>query len=160
MNSAIDEPLDVRIIELPHFRVASVVGKGPEPEQAGWMVLLTWARANGYLTKPRRFFGHNVWTSTATEEQPTPYDYEVWMTLEPNENPGKPIKIKDFRGGLYAVLRVKGAPNLPAAWEKLTGWMKQSEYHQGLHQWLEEHLEFMDMPAEEMVFDLHLPLRK
>jgi DNA gyrase inhibitor GyrI len=158
MNPAAVETLDVRIVELPHLRVASVVGKGPEPELAGWTVLLTWAKANGYLKEPRRFFGHNIWLPHDSSSSQVTHDYEVWMTLEPDENPGRPVMIKNFRGGLYATLRVENVQNIPGAWDKLMGWLKHSAYHQGTHQWLEEHVRFIDIPVEEFVLELYLPI--
>lgn len=148
--------LEVRIVRLEPMRVASASGFGASPEDQAWNKLLGWAGRKGLLDdlKGRRFFGYN-------NPDPSPgspnYGYDQWMTVGPEEEPEGEVKIKEFPGGLYAVLRCEGIPN-PPIWEQLVMWREDSPYKRANHQWLEECLTPPGTPLEKMVFDLYLPI--
>lgn len=154
--------LDVKIVELPPMRVASVRAFGASPEMEAFEKMLNWARVHNLLTaseKPQ-FYGFNNPSPSAGSPN---YGYEVWMTVGAEAQAEREISIKQFPGGLYAVSRVSGSPGvvLPSAWQQLAAWVEQSAYHPARHQWLEGHVNLLDEPAEEaMVFDLFLPVRK
>jgi DNA gyrase inhibitor GyrI len=68
--------------------------------------------------------------------------------------------MKTFSGGRYAVARVTGVEQIPAAWLELVQWAETSPYERADHQWLEEHLRAgTDVPPEAFVLDLYLPIR-
>jgi DNA gyrase inhibitor GyrI len=154
------EQLEIRIITLPPMRVACVNGFGQGPEGQAFDKMKAWLKAHDLLGKPARQFGYN-------NPDPTPgspnYGYDVWVTLDESIKADGDAHIIDFPGGLYAVTRCEvknpGA-DIPATWQKLFKWMQASRYHQGRHQWLEEHLG----PLEEMgdnnyfTLDLYLPI--
>jgi DNA gyrase inhibitor GyrI len=152
------QTIDVRVVRLEPLRVASVPGFGPSPEAQAWEKLMAWARAQGLADKLKahRFFGFN-------NPSPAPgspnYGYEQWMTVAPEATAAEGVTIKDFAGGLYAVLHCSEVPN-PQVWGQLVQWREASAYHSAAHQWLEELLT-PDIPFEAgWKFDLYLPIRE
>jgi len=154
------EQLDVRIITLPPMRVACLNGFGESPENQAFDKMKVWAKAYNLLGKPYRLFGYN-------NPDPTPgspnYGYDVWITLDESVEAEGEARIIEFHGGLYAVTRcdvTKPWEDIPGTWQKLVNWMQRSKYHQGRHQWLEEHLyplEKMD-GSQPFSLDLYLPI--
>ena len=152
----------VRIVDLPPMRVASVHAFGEEPETRAWERLEAWAEPRGYMEdrEAHPIFGFN-------NPNPSPgspnYGYEYWMRVGPDEVPEGDVRILDFDGGLYAVLRCPVEENpgeeIPVAWHKLVAWREQSAYRSGTHQWLEEHLA-VEEPGEHFTLDLYLPIVK
>ncbi len=148
--------LQVRIVRLEPMRVACASGFGASPEEQAWKTLLDWAARKGLLAdlKVQRFFGFN-------NPDPSPgspnYGYDQWMTVGPDMEPEGEIKIKEFPGGLYSVVRCEGLPN-PEIWKQLVMWCEVSPYKHAHHQWLEECLTPPGTPWEETVFDLYLPI--
>ena len=162
-NAEATDKLAVRIVEVPPLRVASVHAYGPEPENAAWAKLAAWAgQGRGYLADPaqHRIFGFN-------NPNPSPgspnYGYELWIVVGPDEQgdgqEGE-VRIEEFPGGLYAVVRVEliTAPydQIPAGWMALNRWLEDSRYQMGRHQWLEEHI---GIPASDRFsLDLYMPI--
>jgi len=160
---------EVRIVKLEPLRVASAYGFGESPEIVAWDRLFAWAKQNGLAqnasglaesARERRFFGFN-------NPSPTPgspnYGYEQWMTVGPEVEPAGEIRLEEFPGGLYAVLRCQGVSNIPGGWTKLVHWLEDSPYQHGKHQWLEEALNPLifsqaEKSLEEAEFDLYLPV--
>jgi DNA gyrase inhibitor GyrI len=152
---------EVRIVQLPPLRVASVLGFGGQPELQSWEKLVAWAKPKGFLDRPEqhRIFGFN-------HPDPSPgspnYGYEYWMVVGSEAQPEGEITIKEFLGGLYAVARceILGDPYqaIPATWQKLVEWREASQYRSATHQWLEEHLETTKMQEGEFTLDLYLPI--
>ena len=152
---------DIRAVELPPLRVVCLNGFGDGPEGQAFEKTLAWAKAHNLLDLPHRLFGYN-------NPDPTPgspnYGYDVWMTVDASVNADGEARIIEFPGGLYAVLRIEvKSPwdDIPAAWQRLVKWRENSPYHEGRHQWLEEHIG----PLNEIVntlpltLDLFLPIR-
>jgi DNA gyrase inhibitor GyrI len=145
----------VRVVRLEPLRVAAGYGFGASPEEQAWQKLLDWARGKGLLDRvtAHRFFGFN-------NPSPSPgspnYGYEQWMTVGPDIQPEGEIKVKEFPGGLYAVMRCEGIPN-PDIWQQLVLWREHSQYEPAHHQWLEECLNPLD-PPDKFVFDLYMPI--
>ncbi len=149
--------MDVRIIHLEPMRVASVLGYGAEPEMQAWDKLFAWAEAHHLSGKSPRLFGFN-------NPSPTPasanYGYEIWATVDENVKSDDVVTVKDFAGGMYAVMRHTGVTDLPEIWMQLSAWVETSPYRVASHQWLEEHIKVgRDMPPEEIVLDLYLPIQ-
>ena len=151
---------EIRIVTLPAMRVASVHGFGQGPELLAWEKLEAWAGPKGYLDDraAHPIYGFN-------NPNPSPgspnYGYEYWMKVEPDETPTDDVRIVDFDGGLYAVMRCPVHDNpdteIPRTWKRLVTWREQSAYRRGTHQWLEEHLA-VDEPGEHFTLDLYLPI--
>lgn len=151
----------VQIVTLPPIRVASFHAYCTEPEQEAWKKMEAWAKPKGYLETPRtrRIFGFD--TTSATAATPN-RGYEFWIEASPEDKAGDEMEIKDFPGGLYAVMfcEVKKQPweTIPSAWQKMVKWLETSKYKQGSHQWLEEHLDVQDHNQEDFNLNLYLPI--
>ena len=150
------ENTQIRIITLPAMRVASALGFGKEPEYIAWDKILTFVKEKDLMqsTPAPRFFGFNNPDPSAGSPN---YGYEQWVTVGPDIQAEGEIKLHDFPGGLYAVLRCESIPN-PDIWRKLLVWLETSGYRMGRHQWLEE---LLTPPGrDEWIFDLYLPISK
>ena len=149
--------LKVRIVRLEPMRVASAHGFGQSPEQEAWNKILAFAEAKGLLEEPEahRFFGFN-------NPDPSPgspnYGYDQWITACPDVEPEGEVQIIEFSGGLYAVTRCKGLSNIGQVWKQLVTWCEDSHHKKAHHQWLEELLTPPDVPLEDYVFELYLPV--
>ena len=145
---------DIRVVQLEPLRLATLVGTGLTPELNGWQMLLRWAQEHGCLdAKPApRFFGYDVWRAKDA------HDYRVLMTVSENCCRDSQIDVITLPGGIYAVHRVHGTRSIPGAWQQLDDWLNDSSYQLGQHQWLEEHIRFIDLPEQDFLLDLYLPL--
>lgn len=145
---------EVRIVTLPPLRVASALGFGTQPETIAWDKILDFVKEKSLMqsSPTPRFFGFNNPNPSAGSPN---YGYEQWVTVGPEIQAADEIKIHEFPGGLYAVLRCESIPN-PDIWRKLLVWLETSGYKMGKHQWLEE---LLSPPGSgEWVFDLNLPI--
>jgi DNA gyrase inhibitor GyrI len=146
---------EVRIVELEPARVAAALGFGSQPEIEAWEKLMTWARATNSLDGTQRFFGFN-------NPNPMPgspnYGYEQWMTIGPGVEPLSDVEIKDFEGGLFAVLRCDGLATIGEDWGRLAAWLEASRYRADSRQCLEELLNSPVLPHSEWVFDLFVAI--
>ena len=155
------ENQEVRIVTLDPMRVASFYAFSSSPENDAWNKLVTWAKPNAcWQTTPVcRVFGFN--NPNPSEGSPN-YGYEYWITIKPDMQPGKEVKVREFSGGLYAVLHcdVKaGAFDIIGiTWNRLVKWLEASHYKHGSQQWLEEHLTRFDTNEHGFVMDLYLPI--
>ena len=146
---------EVRIVELEPLRVAATLGFGPQPESEAWDKLMTWARATNSFDGTQRFFGFN-------NPNPMPgspnYGYEQWMTVDADAEPYSDVDIRDFAGGLYAVLRCDGLATIGEDWGRLAAWVESSRYRSDNRQCLEELLNSPVLPHSEWVFDLYVAI--
>ena len=154
--------LDVRIVDLPPLRVASVHAYGPSPEEVAWAKLTAWAEPKGLLDGQHRIFGFN-------NPDPSPgtpnYGYEFWIVVdpevEPEIGPDDVAKIVEFPGGRYAVARCETRGDMERigrSWKQLVAWQETSAYSMAHHQWLEENVGYTDEAETELVLDLHMPI--
>ena len=155
------ENQDVRIVTLPPMRVASFYAYSSSPEADAWCKLVVWAKAHAcWQDAPaRRVFGFNNPDPSAGSPN---YGYEYWLTIDPDEGSDEPAKLKDFSGGMYAVLRCDVSAGafdiIGVSWGKLVKWLASSHYKHGNHQWLEEHLTRFDSNDQGLVLDLFIPI--
>ena len=155
------ENQDIRIITLPPLRVASFYAFCKNPETEAWDKVYKWANSHGvWQDAPMvRIFGFN--NPNPSEGSPN-YGYEFWLTIGTEVITDGETKIKDFSGGLYAVLfcDVSGNPwdIIPATWGKLVKWLESSHYKHSNHQWLEEHLSRTNPNKSGFLLDLYLPI--
>ena len=149
--------LNVRIVKLESMRVASAYGFGASPELTAWKNLVNWAKPKGFLGNPEqhRIFGFN--NPDPSHGSPN-YGYEFWIEVGADVTPEGEIRVKDFPGGLYAVTNCVGVETITATWKKLVEWLAESEYSNGRHQWLEQHLSPDGTPMEALKLDLFLPI--
>lgn len=154
------ETLDVKIVQLPAMRVACVNGFGEEPEGIAFAKMREYMQAHGMRSDDgsARLFGYN-------NPNPTPgssnYGYDVWVTVGPEIQSEGEVKVFDFPGGLYAVLRIKPVTGeeIFENWQKLVAWREQSQYRGASHQWLEEHIGDVALEFPDLVMDLYMPIR-
>ena len=147
--------LEVRIVRLEPMHVASAYGFGASPEGIAWEKIRVFAKKKNMSSEKLRTFGFN-------NPDPSPgspnYGYEIWLPVDPEAEPEGDIRISHFAGGLYAVTQFKGISNIGAVWQRLVLWCENSQYKKGYHQCLEELLTPLDVPLEEYVFNLYLPI--
>lgn len=149
--------LEVRIVQMEPMRVASAHGFGTSPEEQAWNKILAFAEAKGIDHKDARFFGFN-------NPNPSPgspnYGYEQWMTVNSQVQGEGEVTIKEIPARLYAVARCEGLGNIGEVWKQLVLWFEDSPYKKPPHydQCLENLLTPPDLPFDEHVFDLYLPI--
>jgi DNA-binding HxlR family transcriptional regulator/DNA gyrase inhibitor GyrI len=162
------EELKVRIVELEPMRVASVRAISETPEHDAWQKMREWAEPKGFLEDIEKHpvFGFNNPNPSLNRKD---YGYEFWMRVGPDIKSEGDIKIKEFEGGLYAVITCNLKQELESeffqkegyleSWKKLTDWVKSGEYEFGQHQCLERAHD-PDASVEEMVLDLYCSIEK
>lgn len=148
--------IEVKIVKLEPMRVISSYGFGPEPEGLAWEKISAFARKKGLsLSGERSTFGFN--NPNPSKGSPN-YGYEIWLPVAENVEPEGDLRILDFEGGLYAVTTFKGLENIGDVWMKLAKWAEGSKYKRAHHQWLEELITGPDVPLDEYIFNLYLPI--
>jgi AraC family transcriptional regulator len=153
------ENQSVRIVTLPAMKVAAFYAFSSSPELEARQKMEDWAKSHNIaMESPKnRVFGFN--NPDPTSGSPN-YGYEVWLTFDNDIQPRAGDRIKQFPGGLYAVIRcdVNGDPGeiIPTKWGELVKWFEASHYKHGNHQWLEEHLTHLQ--STDFVLDLYLPI--
>lgn len=121
--------LNVRIVQLPPFTVASYHYIGADPEQHVGDVMDEFVRKSGlYVKKPdSRMFGFNHPNPGIREDNQ--YGYEVWITVPDDMELPEMLTKKEFEGGLYAALTIR-FPEFQL-WEDLTKWVDANENYEG-----------------------------
>ena len=160
MNTIDDHYGEVRIQTLEPLRVACFRAISPEPEHDSFAAAFDWLDRQGLGSAAgRRVFGFDVEVSPE-QAQAGQRGYEVWASLRDAVQSTPEVPVKDFGGGLYAVMKVSDPFSdpfavIPAGWQRLAQWAGASPaYEMGSHQWLEEHIE----TAEGTYLDLYLPV--
>lgn len=99
--------LNVRIIQVPPFTVASYHFIGENPEDAAAAVVSEFVKSNGlYGIKPdSRMFGFCNPVHGVLEDEL--HGYEIQVTVPEDMKVAKPLVKKKTEGGLYAVLTIK-----------------------------------------------------
>jgi effector-binding domain-containing protein len=149
--------LDVQIVRMEPMRVACAHGFGESPEAEAWDKILAFAKSKGLDPERARFFGFN-------NPNPSPgspeYGYDQWMTVGPEVEGEGDIVIKEIPSRLYAMARCEGLQNIGEVWKRLVLWFEDSHYKKPAHwcECLEELLTPPDVPFEEYVFNLYLPI--
>lgn len=149
----------VRTIKINPCTVAYYRCVSTSPEQDAWAVMRAWIKKNGLDLSPNvRYFGFN----NPSPEQGNPeYGYEVWVTLSSTISADGVISVKQFDGGVYAVVTANGIPEIGDMWGRLHEWVTSKGYSRGNHQWLEEHIVVDESSwSENMQIDLMYPISK
>lgn len=153
------ENIDVKIVRLAALRVACVNGYGDSPEWIAFGKMRKYVQEKGLDRdgQAHRFFGFNNPSPSAGSPN---YGYDVWVSVDGSlQNEGE-VRVFDFPGGLYAVLRTKpqGGEEIPQDWQKLVAWVERSKYRMARHQWLEEHIGDLGLEFPDLTLDLMLPI--
>lgn len=173
-NENLNKHLNVRIVMLPPFTVASnhVIGEDPE-ESVGDLIDKFIRDSRLYEIKPdSRYFGFNHPNPGVLEDGI--HGYEVWVTIPDDMDVPAPMTKKKFRGGLYAAMTIK-FPEFQL-WCELNRWAWESaEYEadyselgaENMNGCLEEHLNWvysshMGWPENGIggQLDLLLPIKR
>ncbi len=148
---------EVRVIKLRPMRVAYYTAVSERPEDDAWNVMRKWVKKNTLdeLFTTRYFGFNNPDPSTGSST----YGYEVWVTVNPEIQGDGHIGIKEFRGGLYAVVSCN-MQDIVKKWTLLYSYIEKSHsYKIAKHQWLEEHLILNDSSwPGNMQVDLYCPI--
>lgn len=173
-SETLEKNLNVRIVRLPPFTVASNHVIGRDPEETVGDPIDKWIRDSRlYEIKPdSRYFGFNHPNPGILENGE--HGYEVWVTIPDDMDVPAPLVKKKFAGGLYAAFTIR-FPEFQY-WEDLARWAYNSaEYapdysEQGdeiMGGCLEEHLNWvysahMGWPENGIdgQLDLLLPIKK
>ncbi len=153
---------EVKIVTLPPMRVASFYAYSLTPEHDAWAKVYQWATAHGTWQAPpaTRIFGFD--NPSSSEGSPN-RGYEFWIAISPEVLPDNEMKIKDFPGGQFAVMRCDVTTAdpfdiIPATWQKLVRWCETSRYHYRHDLCLEEHLTRKETSDQGFILDLYLPI--
>ncbi len=157
---------EIKLERLKPMLAAYTHAQSSTPEEDAQKRIFKYAETNGLLQKGARLFGRNTYPT----DKPEPHGYEYFLTLEKAIEGTDEVAIKEFPGGLYAVLRIKSLFNIAEGWKTLFERVQKSGYEPvGLlkdeHGWInaafEEHLNWQDTkPPSEWVFDLLVQLKE
>jgi len=138
-----NEPFSATGVEtLGPLHVACYRAASPMPEDDASRYLEDWI-ARQSVSRPVRHFGFDVDVS-AEQRRAGCRGYEVWVTVPTDVRPSNGVTVRDFDGGLYAVMTIYKPfddpfARIPGGWKRLHEWVIQSDRCRGAgHQWLEE----------------------
>jgi len=160
--------LEVRIVKLEPMRVASVRAISKTPEHDAWEKMRMWAEPKGLLgdIEKNPVFGFNNPNPSPDREE---YGYEFWIRVGPDVEADGDVQIKEFEGGLYAVITCKLKEELESelfqnegyleSWKKIVEWVKSSKYKFGEQQCLEKAHD-PEASEEELILDLYCSIEE
>lgn len=124
-SQVLDEKLNVRIVHLPPYTVASYHFIGKDPEEVVGARGIRFVQESGlYDRKPdARMFGFNHPNPGVLENDL--HGYEEWFTIPEDLPLPEDFTRKSFPGGLYAVLTIKFGDF--HHWWTLNQWVEKSE---------------------------------
>jgi DNA gyrase inhibitor GyrI len=140
--------MNVTIESLAPMRVASYRSFSPYPEMDGAKFMAQWV-AERNLSEPTRDFGFDI-DVTPEQRKAGLRGYEFWRTVPAMVQPSGGVTIKEFEGGLYAVVTLEKASLdpfaiIPPGWKALHEWViTHPSYRGGNQQWLEEKISHPD----------------
>lgn len=144
-DEILNKNLNVRIVLLPPFTVASnhYIGENPE-EHVDDDVIRFVQESKLYEIKPdSRMFGFNHPNPGVREDGL--YGYEVWVTIPDDMEVPEPLVKKKFEGGLFAVTTIK-FPEFQY-WNELGKWAENNDIYEP--NWSELGFEIMGGCLEE-----------
>ena len=148
----------VQVKEMGPMRVACHKAVSATPEEDSIRQMNEWL-AGKKLVGPIRKFGFDVEVKSEQKKAGL-RGYEVWAVVPANVESSESFTIKDFAGGLYAVMRITDPFTdpfevIPAGWKRLVEWAKASdEYNIDENPCLEEHVKVDGVDC----LDIHLPV--
>jgi DNA gyrase inhibitor GyrI/DNA-binding transcriptional ArsR family regulator len=158
---------EIKIVKLEPMRVGSVRSISSSPENDAWTKMESWAIKEGLLDDLEKhpIFGFN---NPNPEPGRTEYGYEFWIKVDDKIDSDDVIKVKEFKGGLYAVKSCNLSKEVVSdffkkngfleSWYLLDKWVKNSKYQSGEHQSLEKAIN-PGSPEEELILELYFPIK-
>lgn len=147
--------LNVHIEHLEPCHVASVTVKSESAEEDAIHALVDWARPQGLLERPFRFFGYDN-----CEPYPN-HIYTAWLSVDSSTAPSEGIEIKEFPGGSFATIEVHGVEQISSRWKELAKWCEDHHYQCGDQPGLEEYADLLsDLPPNEWHFKLYHSIKE
>lgn len=133
---------DIAIETLNRMWMACYRMVSPTPEEDGSKYIDEWVAKQNVKGSVRKFgFDTEV---TQDQHRVGLRGYEVWRTIPLDVQPSEGVTIREFEGGLYAVMTIYKPFSdpftwIPAGWKELHEWVINSDSYRGAnHQWLEE----------------------
>ena len=150
---------EIKVVTLEAMRVVSFHGFGETPEDEAFTKMAAWAGARGLLEDAEKVKTYGFNNPSPSPGSPN-YGYDVWLVVGPDVEGDDEAELIEFEGGLYAVLRNKGLPNIGEAWQRLVKWREEKGYKHAAHQWLEGSVEpyGQEFVLETFELDLYLPI--
>jgi len=150
----------VQVKTLGALRVAHYRAVSPTPEDDSFKRMEEWLSQQDIKSPASaRRFGFDV--EVSPEQRGKGFrGYEVWCEVPESVTASGDVEVKDFGGGLYAVMKVTDPFSnpfevIPAGWKRLVEWARTStEYVIGEHQHLEEPVG----TKEDLCLNLYLPI--
>ena len=151
----------LKIVQLPAMKVVSFHCEESEsPEIEAKNLLSQWAKPKGLLASPQRHQVYGFNNPNPVKDKKT-YGYEFWITIPDNFEVEENMAIKDFSGGLYAVMSCRGVSTIASTWATLVETVKKTNYRLvNTHQWLEHHVDPMNEDYETFILDLNCPIKE
>jgi DNA gyrase inhibitor GyrI len=150
----------VRIEQLDPMRVVVFRGYSQTPEMEAHEHAVAFAKEKGLIAEDNclKTFGFNKpapWVTKGEE-----YGYELWLVVDSDMDVPPYLMVKEFPGAKCAVTSIKKLADIGAAWEYLYEWVENSEDYEHAHmEGLEEVLSPLGTLAEDLAFNLYLPVR-
>lgn len=166
-QSLMEKYPEIKILkELPAIKVAYYNYYGENPEDNAFKVINNWLAKNGEnIGESNRIFGYD--NPSPSEENQKEYGYEVCVTIDDNyQFSDEKVKTKTLEGGMYVVINIKFSSGkemgetIMNAWKRFGNWLKESKYTHGDHQWLEEHLHYIENDKQFSSMDLYMPIKR
>ncbi|MFX0090593.1 MAG: GyrI-like domain-containing protein [Candidatus Hodarchaeota archaeon] len=154
----------IRIVTLKPMRVAYYCAFSKTPEDDASKVMRAFGQPKGLYDNAAKHF-HFGYNNPPPSMSNTPYGYECLITIGSEVKPEGEVKIKDIPGGLYAVVRCQGPPevNIPLTWDYLFNeWLNTNgkyELDEDNEPGLEEIINPLELSPEKWIFDLYLPIK-
>jgi DNA gyrase inhibitor GyrI len=133
---------EIHIEQLPPLHVVSCRAVSGTPEEDVTRQVAAWRTAKG-LPGTLRTFGFDV--EVAPEQAAAGLrGYELWVAAPRDVELDEEMQVKEFRGGLYAVMTIFDAfddpfASIPQGWGYLHEWVTNHAQYEGAeHQMLEE----------------------
>lgn len=173
-DSTTNNNLNIRIVSLPSFTVASFRFIGQEPEKSVSDSLTKFINDNKLyeIKSDSRFFGFNHPNPRILKDGK--HGYEGWVTIPEDLKVSAPFIKKEYHGGLYAALTIQ-MPEFHL-WDDLAKWVSNNDEYDANYSelggeimsgCLEEHLEYVRLAHLNMLndgfngkLDLLLPVKK
>ena len=150
----------LKIVKLPPMRIVSFhATNSTTPEDDAGKMMWKWAHPKGLFDNPNiyQIFGFN---NPDPEKNNPKYGYEFWISVPRDFEVEDDIVIKEFQGGLYAVMSCRGVMNISPTWKKLVQAVKNSEYTlTNDHQWLEHNISPDIQEHDKIRMDLYCPIK-
>ncbi|OLS22688.1 MAG: hypothetical protein HeimC3_29620 [Candidatus Heimdallarchaeota archaeon LC_3] len=153
--------LILKIVKLLPMRVVSfhaTDSKTPEDDAA--KMVENWTKEKGLLDDPNRYQVFEFNNPDPQKDNPK-YGYEFWIAVPKEFEVEDDQVIKEFSGGLYAVMSCRGVMNIGPTWKKLVQAVNNSEYtltHD--HQWLENNVSPDIKDHDKLRLDLYCPIKE